>query len=125
MPILSEYLPGLFRFKALCDKISVDLEEHALRVEFAARGALSPGNPTANTAPSYKGPIENIKPGDWLSPDRVQEYRDFMHKKKGVIVPIKIWSETEERSDLGIRPFQLDIKPEALMEDKTTNPFDE
>lgn len=76
----------------------------------------------------YTGPIEHVKPGDILSWERHEEYREFMLKKKG-IRDARLWSLNETWIDNGSRPFQIAIKPEIKVTTRdinnTPNPFDE
>lgn len=77
---------------------------------------MSNGDHPSNR-PSYKGPIENVKPGDVLDWQRHEEYREFM-KKQHNIKSIKTWGLDEKWEDNGMRPFYLPAKPEE------PNPFE-
>ena len=52
----------------------------------------------------YTGPIEDIRPGDIISWERFDEYREFMRTKKN-ITNIKLWGTNEEWIDNHQRPF--------------------
>lgn len=54
--------------------------------------------------PCYERPIENVKPGDILSWERQQEYREYMAKKHNM-PNVKLWGINEKYEDGGNRPF--------------------
>lgn len=54
--------------------------------------------------PDYTGPIEDVKPGDILTVERQQEYREFMAKKHNM-KDVKLWGQNEVWTDSGARPF--------------------
>jgi len=73
-----------------------------------------PAKPLDDTSDCYKGPIEDIKPGDILHWSRMEEYKSFI-RTKGVTP--KLWGVDETWRDTGQRPFSTPKK------DEDKNPF--
>lgn len=67
----------------------------------------------------YTGPMEDIQPGDVISWERMEEFKEFMRVKKNIIP--KIWAFAQTWKDNGQRPF--DNQPTSTV--ISTNPFDE
>jgi hypothetical protein len=114
----------------------LNAEERAAReleMRLRAGERLHP-TPKAEERPVYTGPIENVKPGDLLTYDRLAEYDAFMRKTHGI--KPRHFGVFEDWEDSGARPFsakvdlnlsyknktsELDAKPE----DGEKNPFEE
>jgi len=72
----------------------------------------------------YTGSIDEVRPGDILTPERQIEYRAFMAKKHQMN-NIKLWGPNEEYKDSGARPFAVKLPAEPLTKQpEEPNPFE-
>lgn len=116
LPIHYEYLPALSQIKQALDIAAeahwrVLAREARVRAQIAEEASLGLPNAskrhsdkTPKMKPDYTGPIENVKPGDILSWERMEEYRNFMAEKHGMY-NIRHWGRNEKWIDSGLRPF--------------------
>lgn len=117
-----KYLPTLAEFKKELDDIGAKnfrrlAEAKMIRDQLEERKNY----PEYKTKSPYTGPIEEVRPGDILTWERQQEYREFMAKKHGM-KNIRLWDFSEIYKDSGARPFAVKI-PETEPEEK--NPFED
>ncbi len=103
-----DYFPSLKQIKSFCDDKAFEISEHERREDLEARvraSAKPAGEPKPDPyAGCYTGPIELAKPGDRISWKRVEEYREFMQREKGM-TNIRLWGLNEKWIDSGARPF--------------------
>jgi len=85
------------------------LEQFAERQKYARK-----------TKAPYTGPIEEVRPGDILTVERMAKYRAFMENKHN-LKNIKMWGLNETWKDNGMRPFETKLPPAP--EEK--NPFED
>lgn len=112
-----DFFPSLASLRSHCDQEAENIQIQEKYVRMAAnprapRAAAPEVNYKANC---YNGPIEDIKPGDFLHFSRIEEYRLFMMAKHRIAT--KVWGLNERWEDTGQRPFDTNPKEE-------TNPFE-
>lgn len=117
-----QYLPDLNTLKRHLDDIAAKpfedgARQQRLREQFADREKYKVKN-----REFYTGPIEDVRPGDILSYERLAEYDKFMREKKG-IQKVKHWTATEDWQDNGMRPFEVKL-PESPKNNSEENPFE-
>lgn len=84
-----------------------------------------PAGPDFDPGGNYIGPIEQVRPGDILTFDRLAEYDAFMKAKHGMRT-VRHWGFNENYVDSGARPFRLADKPDVSDAPplEEPNPFD-
>jgi hypothetical protein len=115
-----QYLPDLKTMKDHLDDIAAApfveaARERSLKEQFEDRKKY----PLPKQRDLYRGPIEEVRPGDLLPFERIPEYEAFM-KSKGT-QKVKHWTRTENWVDNGQRPFEVKIKEEKEIAE---NPFE-
>lgn len=118
-----KYFPSIAELKSSCDAAASEYNAR-LRLErmAARRAAPQPKTEQEDTTGLYMGPMEEIRPGDVISWNRMDEYKEFMRTKKG-IQNVKNWGVNDKWVDSGQRPFALPDKP-IVPTKEDPNPFD-
>ncbi len=105
LPTTAKYLPSLAELKTALNEAQKTLLE---RKRFEA---MEPIRRTADYMPpvqkptdTYTGPIEDIRPGDVIGYDRLEEYKEFMRRKHGLTVKVYPAGDNSH-VDTGERPF--------------------
>jgi len=104
MPTAFKYLPSLKEIKDYCDNKSSQIEQDKLRAIAHEKLVRTTLGAPQEEHPCYKGPIEDVKPGDVLHWSRLAEYDHFAKSKLG-FDPGRPRGFFEKWIDTGRRPF--------------------